>query len=197
MVAVTENALEKYALIKALKTVLREPNKKFSVRGLAAEAGLSASAAKACLDYMRAAGVVSLEKIGRTFQIKADLSSALARQWKILFSLEEIERVGLVKKVSESVSGVSSVLLYGSAAAGTNDAASDVDLLVVANSKKKGKKEGKKVFLAGVEAELGREVNLLVKTPFEWRETAKRNKVFYESVILDSTVLYGTKPVVL
>jgi predicted nucleotidyltransferase len=185
------DALEKYALIKALKTVLREPNKKFSVRGLAAAAGLSASAAKTSVDFLRRSGVVSLEKVGRTFQFKADLSSALARQWKILFSLEEIERVGLVKKIFDSCGGVSSVLLYGSTAAGTSDAASDLDLLVVANSKKKSF-----AGLAGVEAELGREINLLVKTPFEWRETAKQNKVFYERVILDSIVLYGSKPVV-
>ncbi|MBI5159600.1 nucleotidyltransferase domain-containing protein [Candidatus Micrarchaeota archaeon] len=182
--------LENYAFFKALKTVQDDPRKRFSVRELAREAGLSASSAKACLDSMNASGLVALERIGATYQYSFNLANPLARQWKILFNVQALEAAGLFGHLLKESRGISSIVLYGSMANGTNDGHSDVDLLVIDRSKSK-------FSLSRIEAKLGREVNLLVQTPFEWKEKANKEKVFYDNVIVDSIAVFGRKPVVL
>lgn len=185
---VMEDMLYKYSLLKALRAVLSEPGRKLSVRGLARLAGLSAGSAKNCLDYMKGKGLVKLEKVGRSYQYQADLSNPLCRQWKMLFSLEAIEEARIVGKILEGLRGVSSVVVYGSVATGTDDGKSDLDLLAVAS--------GGKVPLEALGG-VGREVNLIVFTPAQWREKALKDKVFHDRVVLDCIVLYGEKPVVL
>lgn len=185
--------LEKYALIKGMRQVFADPNKKHSIRGLAKAAGLSPSAAKACVDYLLARKMVQLEKVGRTHLIQADLKRSLTRHWKIVFFLEDAAKAGLVERVVKQLGSVLSITLYGSLARGVADPKSDVDLLVLVPGKKK-----RKILLLREEALIGREINPLIMTPQQWRELARKDKVFYEHVILDSINLYGQqKPVVL
>ncbi|MCK4328147.1 MAG: nucleotidyltransferase domain-containing protein [Candidatus Diapherotrites archaeon] len=183
------NMLERYALFKALETVFKNPQKKFSVRGLGKEAGFSPGSAMACFNYMKEKKLVKVAKVGRAFQFHADLENPLTREWKKLFALDSLERVwdGMLKQLGP---GTVAVLLYGSMAKGIGDEKSDLDLLVVTNKKKR-------VSLSDIEAKLKREINLTMYTPGEWREKAKKDKVFYEQVILDAIILFGEKPVVL
>lgn len=180
--------LEKYALVSAMKTILAFPNRSFSVRGLAKEAGLSPGAAGTALEYMHKKGIVSLKAIGNTYQYKASLDSPLCRQWKILFNLDKITDSKVVEELVKRVPAIQSVLLYGSFAKGTNDEKSDIDLLVIVQHPIKTD--------LGFVNRLKKEANLSVLSLNEWRKKAVENKVFYENVILDCIVLLGEKPVV-
>lgn len=177
--------LEKYMIIKAMKRVLYFPNKAFSVRGLAREMGISVGSAKSALDFMAGTKIVKLSVVGRTYQYRADLESVLCRQWKVVFNLEEIRNSGIMH-IPEN-ENVFSVLLYGSFAKGTNDEKSDVDVLYVAHKMPKER--------AGA-PRFEREVNVSWITLDNWKKKAREDKVFYESVIYDSIVLYGQRPVV-
>jgi hypothetical protein len=42
-----------------------------------------------------------------------------------------------------------------------------------------------------------RELNISVYTPHEWKEKARKDRIFYEHVIMDSMALFGEKPVVI
>lgn len=182
--------LEKYALIRALETVLKNPLKKFSITELAKRANLAPSAAKYCLDYMKDKKLVRFEKIGKTHQYQADLKNFLTRQWKILFFLEKIHEKEVVEYILKNVKQVTSIVLYGSVAQGTDDEKSDIDIIVIADTnEKKG--------ASGAPFIDGRELNINVFTPAEWRKNARSNKIFYEHVVMDSIVLYGERPVVL
>ncbi len=181
--------LEKYAVVKAIETVTSEPNRQFSVRGLAKQAGLSPGAAKISLDYMQSAGLVKLQVIGRSHLFKADLESALCRQWKILFNIEQLQKARIVGKLLAELGEVHSILLYGSCGKGTNDEKSDFDLLVIAH---KPKRIEQHVF-----SKLGREANCTVLELRQWQNKVKVDRVFYESIIYDSIPLFGNRPVVL
>ena len=180
--------LKKYALFKAMKRILLNPGNKYSIRELARETGLSPSASKVSVDYMHNLGMVKLGKVGRSAQVEADLASPLTRQWKVLFSLEELERAEVKNRILEELEGVSSILLYGSAALGVDDEKSDFDILIITSSGKLSPRVFEK---------LKREANAIVYKHSEWRTKAVKDKVFYERVILDSVVLYGNKPVVI
>ena len=183
--------LSRYALLKALKTILSSPARNFSIRELAKEARISPSASKASCDYLLSEGIVSDKgSVGRASQLSANLESVLAKQWKILFSLQSIENAGLMRAALEKIPNPVCILLYGSVAKGTDDSKSDVDLLAISHSRKRAS-------IRLIKDALGRDVNLLVMTPSEWREVARKNKVFYDQVISDSIILYGKKPVVL
>ncbi|NYZ76716.1 nucleotidyltransferase domain-containing protein [Candidatus Micrarchaeota archaeon] len=182
--------IEKYAVIRAMHAILARPNKKFSIVALAKEAKMAPSAASYALEYMLEEGMVGLEVIGRTHQYKTDLSSFLARQWKVLFSLDEIKKSGFAESVLKKVKNVTSIILYGSVATGRDDEKSDIDIIVIADAKKTAAVFEK----AGIGA---RELNVQIYTPAEWRRKAGVDKAFYDNAIIDSIVLYGEKPVVL
>ena len=175
-----------YALFGVLKTVLANPPQKLSVRETAKKSGVSASTAKNSLDFLKKLGVIKLRVVGKTYQYEAVLENALARQWKILFSLMELNDARLVEKILGKAKNVSSILLYGSLAKGIGDDKSDVDLLVISNSKH-----------LHLDIDLKRELNIMFLKPFELGVKAKSDKVFYEQVIFDSIVLHGVRPVVL
>ncbi|MBI5158906.1 nucleotidyltransferase domain-containing protein [Candidatus Micrarchaeota archaeon] len=181
-----------YVVLKALRVVLTQPLKRFSIVGLAGEAGVAASAAKYSLEYMHVNGLVKDEAVGRIHQYCADLDNVLARQWKILFSLEELKSAGIAEKILSAKKNVLSVILYGSVAVGRDNEGSDVDLLVIADTDSRGKKA-----LSSLACGTVRELNISVYTPSEWRKKASVDEVFYERVVLDSISLYGPKPVVL
>ena len=181
--------LEKYATINAIKTLVLHPNSRFSVRGLAMEAKISPGAAGIALAYMKECRMASLKVIGRTYQYKANLQSPLCRQWKLIFSLEEIERCGLVKNILSGIPRAVSILLFGSMGRGTDDEKSDCDILVIATGA--SRPDLRRVAMRG------RETNLVLMSPSEWKKKAKEDKIFYENVIYDSVVLFGNRPVVL
>ena len=181
--------LERYVLIKAIKAVVAEPNRSFSVRGLSADIGISPGAARTSLDYMHMKGIVSLKTVGKTYQYRADLQNALCRQWKILFNLDIINGSKVIQEIEKRIPNIQSILLYGSFARGTNGEKSDVDLLVVAHNP--GKTD------LGFINKLGKEVNISVLSMADWKKKAVQDKVFYENTIYDSIVLAGERPVVL
>lgn len=184
-----ENMLEKYAAITVMEKILGNPNRKFSMSGLARETGLAVSAASYSLKYMEGEGMVKKEVVGRTHQYRADLGSFLARQWKVVFSLQALHEAGVVEEILEKTGNVSSIMLYGSVASGTDDEKSDIDMIVIADARKR----------AGVGKGMvaGRELNITSYTPMEWKRKAEKEKAFYDNAVMNSLPLYGEKPVVL
>ncbi|MFH1586648.1 MAG: nucleotidyltransferase domain-containing protein [Candidatus Diapherotrites archaeon] len=181
--------LDQYVIVKAIEAITSQPNKSFSVRGLASAIRISPGSSGKALDFMAKKGIVTLKIIGRSYQYRANLESSLCRQWKILFNLDLLADSGFTKEITKKIPGLHSILLYGSFAKGTNDGKSDVDILVIA-SKKPAKRHG-------FRSKLKREINLSIISLKEWKVKSEKEKVFYENVIYDSIVLHGTRPVVL
>lgn len=182
--------MEQYALIRAMRAVLTQPLKKFSISDLSKEADMAGSAASYCLDYMLKNKLVKFGKVGRTHQYQANLDNFLARQWKILFSSEEIHGKCVVEHILKNAKHVTSIILYGSVAMGIDDEKSDIDILVIADGKKADE-------VYGLMAVKQRELNISIYSPMEWRKKASSDKIFYEQVVINSIALYGEKPVVL
>jgi len=181
--------LEEYAKIRAIRALASRPNCEFSVRSLAKEAGISPAAAGSSLEWMKEMGIADLRVVGRTYQYRANLQSALCRQWKALFSANSLVESGVVWEILQKVPDVFSIMLYGSRARGTDDEKSDYDLLAIAH-----KKTGVQIAALG---KLDAEANFSLLSQKEWEEKARKDKVFYENVIYESIVLYGNRPVVL
>ncbi|MEK6982039.1 MAG: nucleotidyltransferase domain-containing protein [Candidatus Micrarchaeota archaeon] len=183
--------LEKYALVSIMKEVLVNAANRYSVNETARKTKISVFAAKQALDYMYSKGMITLDKVGNTFQYQANKESPLTRQWKILFSLEELDKAKIIQNILDTKKSILSILLYGSCATGKDDQNSDMDLIVVGDLDIKGKRE-----ISVLARGTTREINISVYSIMEWKKKKEQDKIFYEHVIIDSVSLYGEKPVV-
>ncbi len=182
----------RYALLDVMVQVLVTAATSYSVNETARSAKVSPSTAKYTLDHLYERGMLTKHVIGHTYQYKANLDNYLARQWKTTFTLEELNAAKIVENILNTHKSILSILLYGSCAIGRDDENSDIDILVIADTDAKGKKE-----IASQAHGTQREINISAYTPSEWRRKAESDKIFYEKVIIDSVALYGQKPVVL
>ncbi len=181
-----------YGFFKVIRYIFFQPNKKFSVRGLARQINISHSSAGEYLKNLKKKDMLTHEQIGNTYQYKINQNHPLVKEWKRILFLEELFNAKTVEEINNILGKdkVEAILLYGSMAKGTADEKSDIDILVISKSTKK-------MNTLNLEGKLYRETNITVLSPFEWKQKAKKQKPFYEDVILNSIVLYGEKPVVL
>lgn len=184
--------LDKSATFKVMREVLTHPLSKRSITECAKKSRVSTFAAKHALDFLLGKDMVKFEKIGNTHLFYANLDCFLTRQWKVTFSLEEVKHSNLVDNLLKTCRGITSIILYGSAATGTDTEKSDLDVFVIADVAASQKKP-----LYAQASGATREINLQIYTPTEWKQKAEKDKIFYEQAIINSIPLYGEKPVVL
>lgn len=179
--------IRKYALFKVFES-LRNSIGKESVRSLAKKAKVSVSTSKRCFDYLLEKDIVRRDVIGKLYQFKLNEENILTRQFKIAFSIAEINDSGLVEELI-TIPQITSITLFGSIALGTDTPNSDIDILIITN---------KDVKLKPLEAEkkLKKELSIIKYSHSEWRKKAETEKVFYEKIIIDGIPLYGELPVI-
>ncbi len=178
--------LKKYMLYRVVKTLIKKPSEKLTLKSLAKSAKVSVSTSKRCLDFLEAKDIVRREKVGNVHQFQLKNESPVVRQLKVLNTVSKLVYSGFLDELISKLSPIS-IILYGSCAKGSNDEGSDIDLLVVTLKKEKE---------IHLETTLDQEYNYQVYSIKEWKQKAKKDKVFYENVIIDSISLYGEKPVV-
>lgn len=179
--------LEKFALYRILNVLIESPQSS-SLRELAKKADTSVSRAKYCIDWLEEKNVVKKNEIGRNHQYSLNMDNLVSRQMKILFSVSEIQESGIIDELVKNFPEIISIVLYGSTARGENDGKSDIDLLIVSTREIKLKP-------LKSEEKFKKEVTLTKYTNSEWREKSKKDKVFYDRVIIEGIALYGEKPV--
>ena len=180
--------LNQYATLRVIEKILSEPNREFSVRGIAKEMNISPGTSSNSLRYLLKKGILKLRVIGRNYQYQADLENPLCRQWKMLLGLDMLTESDLMGKIMKKVPDVQSAILYGSFAKGTYDKKSDVDIILIV--------QNRQAYDMNFLATIKQEVNVSIFSIGDWKKLAHDNKVFYENVIYDSIILYGQRPVV-
>lgn len=114
------------ATLHVLEALSRNPAQSLHTRRVAQEAGVSPSAASLVLRALEGSGLLLVEDKGNMRFYRVNLANPLARQWKVLFSLNQLRR--LIEELSEITE---KMVLFGSVAEGTDAAESDVDLFVL------------------------------------------------------------------
>jgi predicted nucleotidyltransferase len=175
-----------YPGFRILTVFFEEPYREFHLREIAKLAGTSSSTAKRYLDYYSKNGFLSKSRKANLVLLKANLENLSFRYMKLAhFTTKLRPLTGFLGRILPG----SSVILYGSCARGEDDPQSDVDLLIVC--RKTGRFE-----LGRFERSLGRRITVLTYTQTEWEEKARKDRPFYERVLIDGVVLQGNLPVV-
>jgi predicted nucleotidyltransferase len=156
---------------RVLGLLFGQPDRRFQSGELIRLAASGTGAVHRLLTRLAESGLITVERIGnqkhyqanRASQVFAELHGLIVKTSGLLAPL----RVALAPLAER----IRAAFVYGSVAKGTDRAASDIDLLVIAD-----KLHYADVFsaLQTVEAELGRTVNPNVMTLAEWRRKHKQ-----------------------
>lgn len=121
--------------LRILSTLAWHPDRWFHQREVAKEAGVSLGSANRLLKGLVEGKLVKYERRGSLHTYKFNIENPIARQFKVLLNVCELEQ--LTGRLAESATRV---ILYGSCARGTDGDNSDIDLLVQTEDKNEAEK---------------------------------------------------------
>ena len=147
------------------------------VREIARRAGLSEATVRQELKVLKDLGLVVARPSGNRTYYRADPEHPLHPDIRGLV----LKTSGLVEPLREALAGadVRVAFVFGSVAAGSEKARSDVDLMVIGAVSLRKLSE----LLAPVESRIGREINPHVLTPGEFASRQHRREHFVTSVL--------------
>ncbi|MFQ5524378.1 MAG: MarR family transcriptional regulator [Acidimicrobiia bacterium] len=151
---------EQERLLAVLFVYADEP---LSVSDLAARAGTSVGGAHKEVERLQAAGLVRSTTVGRTRLVEPDQTSPLYPELRGLL-VKTLGPGPLLRSALSNIDGISEAFIYGSWADPSQTNPADIDVLVI------GEPDVAAVYdaVSAVEAELGRPVNVTVRSPGEW-----------------------------
>ena len=155
--------------IEILTFMCQQSESEWHVRHLAKEAGISSGAASEGLRRLEVLGFIEKSKKGKMVFYRLFDEKPVVRTFKkalTLFSLEPI--ILKIKDISERI------ILFGSAAEGTETSESDIDLLIVTNHKNKVRGILRKYRTVNAH-----QFNPIILTPGELVRLSKDDKPFY------------------
>lgn len=123
-------------------------------------------------------GVLQTNAVGRSLVYSVNERSPLLGEIRGLVQ-KTIGVEGLIAKAMEGLSGVEAAYIFGSHAAGTETAQSDVDLLIIGRPNRVALSER----LAPVERTIGRDVNVVMKTEAQVKERRRSGDAFWRQVL--------------
>lgn len=155
-----------------------KPGTSAHVREMARRVKASAPTVGAELAELARLGVLQTNTVGRSLVYSINERSPLLGELRALVQ-KTIGVEGLIAKAIEGLPGVDAAYIFGSHAAGTDTAQSDVDLLVIGRPNRVALSEK----LAPVERTIGRDVNVVTKTEIQARDRRRRGDAFWRQVL--------------
>lgn len=170
--------------VQLLVLFLTKPDEEFYIRELARETGEHPYAVQRELRHLERLGFLIVRSRGRrkyyslvrTFPLYPELKSMV---------LKTAGLGDLLREALQNLGSIERAFIYGSVAAGTEDASSDIDLMLV----------GEVDLLAlapvitGLEERLGRSINYVVYSPEEFRQRRDKADPFLEEVLSNPRIM--------
>lgn len=155
---------------KIVDFLLDHAGEKMYLTQIARASGASVSTAHQILERKVAEDLLKKEKLGNLSQYVLNLNDSFVRQQKVT------RVVGLLKPLVEKLQPYSrKIVLFGSAAEGTDSAGSDIDLFILANEKE----ECQEIVFA---TKINRKIQAIIKDILEFSELREKDKFFYEEI---------------
>lgn len=180
-------SFNKYIDLKVLGFFLANPNTPINVNELARKLKVSPTSVNHAAKFYHKKGYLTKDEKGLAHYYRLDLNDPIIISLKKAYGLDLILSSGPQEAFMSADENIISLALYGSYAGGDFDEDSDVDFLVVTPSKR----ETIMAAIRELEDKLGKEVNVTVFKPGEWRVMAKKDDAFYKNVIKRHVLIYG------
>lgn len=167
--------LQNYSGYRVLRAFMKKPLEGFGLRGLCKEIKLGPSSVLSYLETLISEGLVVGKKLyGRKLYF-ANRESRIFRLYKQFETSLQIEASGLLKFIDEKL-GFPTIILFGSKAVGEDTEKSDMDIAVIASSKKE-------LNVESFEEKLGCKVHLLILTDKDFDNMKTANKELLNNIV--------------
>ena len=153
------------------------PKARYHLRDLAERLSIDPSNLSKELGRLEREGLFRSEVSGRQKYFQLNREYPLFREVRSIVA-KTIGAVPLITQSLKTIKGISEAYLYGSFARNQQDAASDIDVLVIGAPREEALAEA----VGKLERQLGREINYTVLTPKEFESRRARKDAFLESV---------------
>jgi predicted nucleotidyltransferase len=165
---------------RVLRVLFGHPERSFYASELIRDAGTGSGAAQRELARLEDSGLIVARRIGNQKHYQANAASPLFSELRNIV----LKTVGLAEPLREALSPMSSSIraafVYGSVANATDNAASDIDLMVLSDTLTHGDVFGA---LEPLSRTFGRQVNPTVYSPAEFSKRACDENAFLTRVL--------------
>jgi predicted nucleotidyltransferase len=165
---------------RILGLLFGRPDRTFYASEVIREAGTGSGAAQRELGRLEASGLIVTRRIGNQKHYQANAESPLFGELRNII----VKTVGLVEPLRQALKPIEpevhSAFVYGSVAKGSDQASSDIDLMVVSDSLSYGDVFGA---LEKLSRTLGRTVSPTVYTRAEFSKRMKADNAFVSRVL--------------
>lgn len=169
-----------------LEFFLSNPNTKIHIKGLARELNISPQTSNRYLRLYEAEKLLESETVGNVVQFYLNNRHALVKELKIFYFNMLLHESNFIDNLIQHNPDIINLLLYGSHASGEYSEKSDIDLLILSQSKRIDISAVKQL-----EKQLSKEAQVSIYTIGEWRELIKKDDPFVKSVLNKHILLYG------
>ncbi len=150
----------------------------YYVREISRNLGISLGAASQSLRTLEEAGLVLKEHKGRLVIYRANMQNFLLREFKILFTLLEIDPF-ILRLIEVS----SRIILFGSCATGEDTIDSDIDIFIESDKKREV------VMLHDrYQEEISRKISTITLDGFEFRNLELKDRPLYERINMGKVI---------
>ncbi len=170
---------------RVLGVFFGQPERSFYASELIRDAGTGSGAAQRELARLEESGLIVSRRIGHQKHYQANAASPLFSELRSIV----LKTVGLAEPLRDALTPMSSAIraafVYGSVAKATDQAASDIDLMIISDSLTYGEVFGA---LERVTRTVGRKVNPTVYTAAEFSKRARTENAFVTRVLDQSKI---------
>jgi predicted nucleotidyltransferase len=177
-VQITEQLFRKMSInytrvtMAVLEILGKDPNTSLHVREVAERAKVSVGSASIVLGTLQRSGLLTVEERGNMKFYRIDLTDPRARQFKVLFNVYRL------KPLADRLSGeADQVVLFGSAADGTDTIDSDVDLLILTQHENVVRE-----ILRKFQREYDRPLSPIIMNANDYARLRKRDTSLYQNI---------------
>lgn len=165
---------------RVLRVLFGQPGRSFYASEIIRQAGTGSGAAQRELARLEESGLIVAQRIGHQKHYQANATSPLFSELRNIV----LKTIGLAEPLREALKPISSAIraafVYGSVAKSTDQATSDIDLMVLSDSLTYSDVFGA---LERVSRTLGRQVNPTVYTAAEFSKRARDENAFVARVL--------------
>jgi len=182
-----EEMFEKYRDWKLLKIFLNNPDHSFYTKEISRNTGIGSGTVNVFLKNIHKDNILKKEIVGNVHLYRLNNESDIVKQMKTLSIIMDFKKNKLIEEFLKNDDSIISIILYGSYANGEFDSKSDIDLVILVNKKKQFTD-----IIQKLESKIKKIISPQILTITDWQKIKEKDKTFYESIIRNHIVLFGS-----
>jgi predicted nucleotidyltransferase len=182
-----EEMFEKYKDWKILKIFLNNPDHSYYTKELSRNTGIGSGTVNNFLKNIHKDDILLKEIVGNVHLYHLNNESEVVKQLKKFNILLIFKKNKFIDEFLKNNENIISIILYGSYANGEYDSKSDIDLLILVNKKKRYTE-----IIQKLESKIKKVLSLQIFTISDWQKIKEKDNIFYESIIRNHIILYGS-----